>query len=27
LHKGPQGFLDFWPQFSGDENLAQTPTS
>ena len=26
LHKGLQGFLDFWPQFSGDENLPQTPT-
>jgi hypothetical protein len=27
LHKGFQGFLDFWPQFRGDDYLAQAPTS
>ena len=27
LHKSLQGFLNFWPQFRGDDYLAQAPTS
>jgi hypothetical protein len=27
LHMGFKGFLNFWPQFRGDDYLAQAPTS